>query len=139
MGKNLCRRHGGSPAGGDVEESALGVHKGLGNHGGANAREAENATAIGEGHPVEALEDAGKIRGELKKVTELIGNGLADLVEGAAGDFLRREAKSAGDGAERSAVSEAEEGSAELVVGRNRGDIGSGDGRGGIEGGGESL
>lgn len=129
-GKDLSRRHGGSPSGRDVEESALGVDQDLCDHGGAEAGEAQGAAAIGEGHPVESLEDASEIRGELEEVTELVGYSLADFVEGAAGKVRRRKAESAGDGAEGGAVGEAKEGGAELVVRRDGNNAGGGRGEG---------
>lgn len=129
-GKDLSRLHGGPPSDGNVEESAFRVDQGLRDYGGAEAGEAKGATAIGEGHPVESLEDASEIGGELEEVTESVRDSLADFVEGAAGEIRGREAETACDSAERGGVGEMEEGSAELLVGWNRNNTGGGIGGG---------
>lgn len=120
----------------DIKEPPFRIHQPLGDHRppfqlplNGEPGEAKHAAAIREGHPGEPLDDALQVRGELEEVAELVGDGLADLVERAAGGGGGREAEAAGNTMEGCAVGEAEEGGAELVVRRAGGGIGH-EGRG---------
>lgn len=114
------------PPDGDVKKPPFRIHQTLRDDGSSScgpfdgeSGETEHATAVGQRHPIEPTDDAFEVGGELEEVAEPVDGGLADLVEGAARSFRRREAESVGDGAVRSCVGEAEESSAELDVSGN--------------------